>query len=227
MSRRFRLLPLTILAALMLLGLKLTEVWQAGEDLFTSVRPAVAQDDAPPEIAEPAGNQAPAPAEGEPAPMVTEGPPPPAETPAPDAPGFTPEELEVLQNLAARRAEIEARAEELEMRERVLAATEQRINERVALLEQLKGEIEGLLARYDEQQENELKNVVKVYESMKAKDAARIFDQMDMPTLLDIVQRMRPQKVAGVLAEMDPLKARAVTEELAQRRPLEVVVPGG
>ena len=55
---------------------------------------------------------------------------------------------------------------------------------------------------------------------MKADEAARIFEQLDMDVLLNVIERMREAKVAPVLAEMDPLRAKTVTTQLAERRQL-------
>ena len=53
---------------------------------------------------------------------------------------------------------------------------------------------------------------------MKAKNAAAIFDPMALDLLLPIVRGMRETKVAAIVAEMDPAKARALTAELARKR---------
>ena len=55
---------------------------------------------------------------------------------------------------------------------------------------------------------------------MKAKNAAAIFDPMALDLLLPIVRGMRETKVAAIVAEMDPAKARALTAELAREASL-------
>jgi flagellar motility protein MotE (MotC chaperone) len=55
---------------------------------------------------------------------------------------------------------------------------------------------------------------------MKPKDAARIFGELDMVVLLDVIERMKERKIAPILAEMNPQRAKAITIELAQRRGL-------
>jgi len=57
---------------------------------------------------------------------------------------------------------------------------------------------------------------------MKPKDAARVFDTLDMPILLDVLQRMKERLAAPILANMDPERAKSVTVELAQRRQLPI-----
>jgi flagellar motility protein MotE (MotC chaperone) len=129
-------------------------------------------------------------------------------------------EIELLGKLAARREELERRAAELELQGNLLKATERRLDEKIAELKSIKTTIEGLLKKHDAEEEAKLKSLVKIYENMKPKDAARIFEKLDMPILLDVVERMREAKVAPVLADMDPSKAKSVTAALAERRNL-------
>lgn len=160
-------------------------------------------------------------AQPEPAP-----PPPQASTALPsgiprgDGGGYTAAELEVLQKLASRRDELEARAKELQVREDMAAAAEARLNKKLAEMKQVQGTIEGLLRKYDEQEDAKMRGLVKIYESMKPKDAAKIFEELDMDILLDVVERMKEKKVADVLANVTPQKAKEITFELAARRKL-------
>jgi flagellar motility protein MotE (MotC chaperone) len=69
-------------------------------------------------------------------------------------------------------------------------------------------------------QQARIAQLIKVYEAMKAKNAAAIFDPMALELLLPIVRGMRETKVAAIIADMEPAKARALTAELAWERPL-------
>jgi flagellar motility protein MotE (MotC chaperone) len=53
---------------------------------------------------------------------------------------------------------------------------------------------------------------------MKPRDAALIFNELDMQVLLQVVDRMKEAKAAAVMAAMQPDKARQVTTELARMR---------
>ena len=63
-------------------------------------------------------------------------------------------------------------------------------------------------------------SLVKVYENMKAKDAAQIFNTLDMDILIEVMGRMSERKLSPVLAEMDPDRARSVTIFLAEQKSL-------
>jgi flagellar motility protein MotE (MotC chaperone) len=50
---------------------------------------------------------------------------------------------------------------------------------------------------------------------MKPKDAAAIFDQLEMPVLLRVARAMSPRKMAPILAAMSTTKAKDLTSSLA------------
>ncbi|MCG8360437.1 MAG: hypothetical protein MI920_33150 [Kiloniellales bacterium] len=132
------------------------------------------------------------------------------------------EEIELLQQLAERREELQRRARDMDRRAALLEAAEGRIEQKIKELEDLQSLIESLLVKHDEQEEAQMRSLVKIYESMKPKDAARIFEELDMVVLLEVIERMKERKSAPILAKMNPAKAKAVTLELAQRRELPV-----
>lgn len=129
-------------------------------------------------------------------------------------------ELDILQNLAQRREEIDRFAEEVAMREKLLNATELRIDEKIKDMEKMQVDLKALLEQNKTQEDSEMRSLVKIYESMKPKDAARIFDELDMNILLEVVDRMSERKAAPVLANMTPTKAKDVTVRLAEMRQL-------
>ena len=220
---RFRFLPLFIAVAVLGTAVRVTDLWEslvppspayaAGAD--AAAEPAALQTDAGAEEPAAAGEAAPesaVPAEPTPEGQITNLPADPFQ--------MTDEEITLLQSLSQRREELEQRAREIDEREVLLKAAEQRIEEKIAELERLQGTIEGLLVKHDEQSETQIQSLVKIYESMKPKDAARIFEELDMDVLLEVVERMKERKTAPILAEMNPDRAKTVTLELAQRREL-------
>jgi Uncharacterized conserved protein len=146
--------------------------------------------------------------------------PPPPPPPEPSGPTFTEAELAVLKQLEQRRDQMAQRESDLQRRETLLTATESRIDEKVASLKDLQATLEGLIKQHDAEQENKLKSLVKIYETMKPADAARIFEQLDLDTLLPVVEKMKERNLAAILAKLDPMKARDVTVELKKLREL-------
>ncbi|HTI88430.1 MAG TPA: hypothetical protein VL966_17650 [Alphaproteobacteria bacterium] len=227
-----RVLPVAIGALTVLLGAKVADVWTNVAPVIPSVfaqeqpaAPAAAPAATP--TSPPTTAAAPAPQPASPSATSTDpvkvasAAPPKAikKTDFPDDPTlYSPADIDVLQQLADRRAELEAWASDLAMREQLLKVTESRIEGQVGDLKNAQSALKGLLKQYDQEQESKLKSLVKVYEAMKPRDAARIFEQLEMDVLLDVVERMKEAKVAPVLAAMNPDKAKDVTFELAQRR---------
>ena len=133
---------------------------------------------------------------------------------------LTPSEIELLQQLSQRRKVIEGREQELEMRTGLLTAAEARIEKKIKELENLRVTIASNIKTYDEQQDAKLLSLVKIYENMKPKDAARIFENLDLETLLEVAERMKERKLAPVMAKMNAEKAREMTVELRNLRQL-------
>ncbi|MEX1147281.1 MAG: hypothetical protein WEB93_02765 [Sphingomonadales bacterium] len=132
-------------------------------------------------------------------------------------------EVDLLQDLAHRRQELNDRSDQIDTRERLLMATEQRIDRKIERLKTLESDIKELLRIHSEEEEAQLKTLVRVYEAMKPRDAARILERLEMEILVSVVQRMGDRRVAPVLAEMDPEVARAVTAKLATAKVMPTI----
>jgi flagellar motility protein MotE (MotC chaperone) len=130
-------------------------------------------------------------------------------------------QVELLQKLADRRDELDRWEKDIQLKETVLQATEKKLNEKIAQIEAMKIEVSGMLTQYNEKEDGKIRSLVKIYENMKPKDAARIFDEVEMPVLLMVIDKMAEKKVAPILAEMDPKKAKQVTVEFAEQRKVD------
>lgn len=140
---------------------------------------------------------------------------------------YTSVEVELLQNLADRRNELDRWERNIQIKESTLAATERRINEKIGQIELMKKEVANLLTEYNEKEDAKIRSLVKIYENMKPKDAARIFDEVEMPILLLIIDKMSEKKLAPILSNMDSKKAKAITVQVAEQRKLsnKVITP--
>lgn len=146
----------------------------------------------------------------------------------------SPAERALLERLGERREEIEARMRELEMRERLLDTAEKKLDGRVGDLKQQEGKSDGPKAAAAEEAKA-IKNLVIMYEAMKPKDAARVFDRLGHDVLVPVVQQMNPRKMSEVLAAMAPDRAEKLTVALASSgrgvspdRPIDnAQLPGG
>lgn len=212
---KLRLIPVLLAAAVLLLGLKVSEVWEV-------VRAQTAQQAAPAAPAADAGAPAAAGTTADtgatPTPSAADVAAKESAVPAADPLMMSPSEIEVLQKLADRRAELDRRAHEVSQQEVVIKAAEQRVDEKLAKLKSMEQEIGGLVDQQAQQGDARLKGLVKIYETMKPREAARIFEELDTPTVLDVIGQMKETKAAPILASMDPSKAKTVTAGLIERR---------
>jgi flagellar motility protein MotE (MotC chaperone) len=131
---------------------------------------------------------------------------------------LSPAEIEVLQQLSARRTQIDQRASELDQQQVVLQATEKRIDEKIAKLDALQKSIQASVDKQNAADDARTQSLVKIYETMKPSDAAQILSQLNMPILLQMLSHMKEAKTAPILAAMDPTKAEAITTAMAQRQ---------
>jgi flagellar motility protein MotE (MotC chaperone) len=147
----------------------------------------------------------------------TSAPTPPAAPPAAPTPD-TAAERALLEQLRARRTEIEAREQAAIQREVIVAAAERRLSQRIEELSALQSRLEAMERERSQREETGLRGLVRLYEGMRPRDAAAIFDELEMPVLLPIVDRMREARAAPVVAAMRPDRARTLTAELAKLR---------
>ena len=61
------------------------------------------------------------------------------------------------------------------------------------------------------------KGIITMYEGMKPKDAAKVFDRLDMAVLIEIASQIAPRKMSDILGLMQPDAAERLTVELARR----------
>jgi flagellar motility protein MotE (MotC chaperone) len=134
-------------------------------------------------------------------------------------------EVDVLTSLAKRRTELDAREQALGMRENLIAAAEQRVDGKITQLKLLQSQVQVLLGNRDDAEQKQLAALVKTYSSMKPKDAARIFNNLDEDVLLSVAAQMKPDVLGAVLAGMQPDQAQKLTVKLANRLKIPATPP--
>ncbi len=224
MKRFFRVLPVTIFVAALLLSVKLGGIWNG---ISGGEPPAVATIEVARSLAQlapGAGNEA-APGDAVTEAQAPEMTPPSHSTgitaaSATDPINLSQPEIELLLALAARREKLAERERDVEHREALLSAAEKRIEQKIASLKDAQKRISALLEKQKTSQDKNMQRLVKVYENMKPKTAARIFDKMAKRILLRVAARMKEAKLAPILAQMDPAKVSVVSAELVRRHEL-------
>ena len=134
-------------------------------------------------------------------------------------------ERALLLDLRHRSTSLDERARDLDQRNAVLGAAESKLTARVGELGALQARLEQLEAERRAHDDANWSGLVHVYETMKPRDAAQIFDSLDMQVLLGVLDRMQPRRVAPILAAMSPDRARLATQMLAEMRTHAVTLP--
>lgn len=205
-ASRLRLFPTLIVFAFAALTLRAI-------DLYTGLtlldQPAIAQDEEQGQQVSESGDQQ----------ETDDAQPAAASASATDGPLIvglpTNAEMELITQLRQRREALNGRETQLDLQEQLLASTEKRINDKIKQLEVLEVRIKEHLRLFEEAEEKQLDSIVKVYETMKPKEAAPRFEALALQTQVDLVTRMKANKVAALMEKMTPQKASILTTELA------------
>ena len=204
----FKLRPLTALA----IGLVVVGLAQVGRVAFDATNAMAAGEAPKKEAAAPA--DAGAPAAGAAAPKA--GPPMCLPVDLAKEAGISAAEFRLLQTLQERRQTLDTRERDIVTRENLLATTDAKIQERMSALKAVEGNLQKLLGQVDDLESQRITSLVRVYEKMKPKDAAAVWEGLDTEVLLKIAQKMKEQSLSLILAKMSPERAREVTRRLAE-----------
>jgi flagellar motility protein MotE (MotC chaperone) len=126
-------------------------------------------------------------------------------------------ERAILERLQSRRQELEARSREIDIRESLLKEAEKRIQTKVDEMKTAEAKAAAENAQKADAENAKFKGIVTMYESMKPKDAAKVFDRLEMPVLIQIASQIAPRKMSDILGLMQTDAAERLTVELARR----------
>ncbi|MDF2966181.1 MAG: FlaA locus kDa protein [Rickettsiaceae bacterium] len=143
--------------------------------------------------------------------------------PSRDKCAFSLTEASILQELAARRDQLDQREKEILTKENSLIVIENNINKKIIKIQEIQEQLKYVLAQYEIKEDEKIKSLVKVYESMKPVEAAKIFEKLEMPMLLAVSSTMKEAKLAMILAKMDPSAAKDLTAELINYRKVRAI----
>ncbi|HUT50241.1 MAG TPA: hypothetical protein VM325_12940 [Alphaproteobacteria bacterium] len=229
MRLRLRLLPVLIFSAVLLLSVRVGGLWdelsvEVGGVSVAEIKPAAGGSAKPPAM--PAAKPAEKPAAG----AKKAGTGAKTKTATGGKSGVSkvsrrrpPErdvneyDLRVLQDLVRRRKVLDKRERAIALREGLLKAAEKRVEQKIGQLRTIQTAIKADLATTQKRRNARFNKLIKIYSNMKSKDAARVFDEMPLAILLDLVGGMREATSAPILAAMNSAKARQVTAGLVAR----------
>jgi flagellar motility protein MotE (MotC chaperone) len=113
-------------------------------------------------------------------------------------------------DLARRRQALDARALELDDRERQLTLLRDALDQRLDRLAALQEAMEDYLTRWRKLEEVDIAQLVKVYMAMKPAPAAAAIGTMDERLATHILSRMNEKKAAKIMDLLPPAKAVSI-----------------
>ena len=129
----------------------------------------------------------------------------------------SPSERAILERLQERRQELDKRARELDIREGLIAEAEKRVDSKLAQIKEDQAQLAVAEQKKDEAEAARFKGLVTMYQTMKPRDAAKIFDRLEVNVLIEVASQINPRNMSEILAQMSPERAQLLTVELANR----------
>lgn len=116
----------------------------------------------------------------------------------------------IKQDVARRDQEAARRNRALELREQAARAAEQRLHSNNA------AQGSPAHAEMRDPDEERFTELARIYQAMRPKRAAVVFEQLEMDVQVEVARRMRDRSTALILASMSPPKAAALTMAMAR-----------
>jgi flagellar motility protein MotE (MotC chaperone) len=132
-------------------------------------------------------------------------------------PALSAAERAILERLQERRQELDKRARELDIREGLLAEAEKRVDSKLTQIKEGQAQLAVAEQKKDEAEAARFKGLVTMYQTMKPRDAAKIFDRLEVNVLIEVASQINPRNMSEILAQMSPERAQLLTVELANR----------
>lgn len=132
---------------------------------------------------------------------------------------FSPEEVQILQKLRSRNKDMDELSKDIDLKQKILESVKNDIENKITRLEKLNAQIEDV--NVSQGQGSSYVKLVRIYEGMKPKEAAKIFNELQLSVMIGVAQQMKENKLAAIVAEMQPDKARDLTMALATRKEVD------
>lgn len=122
----------------------------------------------------------------------------------------------IASDMAARDRQMAQRNRTLDMREQAARAAEQRLRAAgAANAAAQQGARPG--APPPPSEEERFGELARIYQAMKPKAAAQVFEQLALDIQVEVAGRMRERSTAAIMAAMTPAKAAALTVAMARK----------
>lgn len=127
---------------------------------------------------------------------------------------------EMLQVIKAEREFLEEQRAELAQRQAEIDLASEKLKLEQSRLDELKSALEGLMAKAEASQTDDVRRLVALYSNMKPKDAANIMNDLDIEVSVMVLGTMSERTAAPILAGLNPVRARAISKIILERSKL-------
>lgn len=128
-------------------------------------------------------------------------------------------DIELLKSFEKKREELSKKEDEIKMKEEQLNMIQQNIQQKLAELESIKGDMEKLIILRKDLEEKSINHLVKVYSSMPPAEAAAQLERLDREITIHVLSRMKGKSAAKILSNINPAIAVQISEQLVKRKP--------
>jgi len=112
--------------------------------------------------------------------------------------------------------ELRERERALNEKEALLKALQKDIEEKLARLEEIQKNIEAFRKEQERLRNEKIDVLVKIYGTMKPKDASKLLEKLDDDLVVNIISRMTTEQAAKIIANMDVKKAAEISQKLSK-----------
>jgi len=122
--------------------------------------------------------------------------------------------LDVLQN---DKAQLKKRLAVLEAREKALQTLEDKLSEQMTVIDAANRKMEAQIIEMKTVANDDILHLVKMYQTMKPKQAAAIFESMDPGFAAGFLREMSGERAGLIMANMDSRKSYAISILMASK----------
>ncbi|GBQ24647.1 hypothetical protein AA12717_1847 [Gluconacetobacter sacchari DSM 12717] len=130
-------------------------------------------------------------------------------------PEVTKAETALIRNIVARQSTFDTEQKSLEEQKRIIDAAQSALNEKMRDLDSTMAALAERQAAHRETMSAETDRLVRIYEEMPPKEAAAVFNIMDIHVLVSVANRMNPRKISAVMGYMMPERVNIVSQYMA------------
>lgn len=124
-------------------------------------------------------------------------------------------EADLVKDILARRSDVDNEEKDLSEQKHVLNAAQTALDEKMHDLDASMAILAQKQAAHREAMLADTDRLVKIYEDMPPKEAAAVFNIMDIHVLVAIANQMNPRKISAIMGSMTPERVNLVSQFLA------------